>query len=189
MSAGQDGSLRTALKRVATVLKDAGIPFALSGGYASWSRGGPEPEHDVDFVLSEQDVPQALAVLSKAGLRVQHPPEDWLVKVYDEDALVDLIFRPAERVVTHEQLARADELSVDSVCMPVQSATDLLIGKLLVLSEHSCDFSRLFPHARALREQVDWPTLRREVAHSPLARAFLFACEQLGVIPAAEEVS
>ena len=125
----------------------------------------PEPSHDVDFVLLADDVPHALQVLDAAGLRVVEPPEDWLVKVYDGDALVDLIFRPAERPVTREQLDAANEVRVDSVVMPVQSATDLLAAKLLVLNEHYCDFARLFPHVRALREQVDWPALHEVVGH------------------------
>jgi hypothetical protein len=176
-----DSALRDAMKKVATALKGANVPFALSGGYASWARGGPEPVHDVDFVLLEDDVPRAVAVLEGAGMRIAEPPEDWLVKVYDGDALVDLIFRPAERPVTREQLDAANEVRVDSVVMPVQSATDLLAAKLLVLNEHYCDFGRLFPHVRALREQVDWPALHEVVGHSPFARSFLALCGELGI--------
>lgn len=178
-----DEALRGALKRVATTLKAADVPFALTGGYASWARGGPEPVHDADFVLVEEDIPRAVAALADAGLRVEHPPEDWLEKVYDGDCMVDLIFRPADRPVTRAQLARADELRVDSVLMPVLPATDLLASKLLALSEHFCDLGRLFPHARALREQVDWPALRDDVAQWPFARAFLTLCDDLGIPP------
>jgi hypothetical protein len=178
-----DQELRAALKRVATNLKAAGVPFALAGGYASWARGGPEPVHDADFVLVEEDMPRALQALADAGMRVEHPPEDWLEKVYDGNALVDLIFRPADRPVTREQLARADELRVDSVLMPVQPATDILASKVLALSEHFCDMGRLFPHARALREQIDWPALRRDVADWPFARAFLGLCDDLDIPP------
>ena len=179
-----DRALRAAMKKVAVTLKGSNVPFALSGGYASWARGGPEPTHDVDFVLLEEDVPHALQVLETAGLRVAPPPEDWLTKVYDGDCLVDLIFRPGDRPVTREQLDQADELRVDSVVMPVQSATDLLVAKLLVLTEHYCDLTRLFPHVRSLREQVDWPALRRQVGHSPFARAFLQVCDELTLLPA-----
>jgi Uncharacterised nucleotidyltransferase len=182
-----DEELRAALKRVATTLKAAGVPFALAGGYASWARGGPEPAHDADFVLVEEDMPRALQALADAGMRVEHPPEDWLEKVYDGDALVDLIFRPADRPVTREQLARADELRVDSVVMPVQPATDILASKVLALTEHFCDLGRLFPHARALREQIDWPALRREVAGWPFARAFLDLCDDLDIPPREEQ--
>jgi hypothetical protein len=180
--AAADQPMRSALKRVAGILKAESIPFALSGGYASWARGGPEPVHDVDFFLVQDDVPHALHVLGEAGLRVVHPPEDWLEKVYDGDVLVDLIFRPAERSVTREELDRATEVNVDSVLMPVVSATDLLVSKLLVLGEHGCDMAAIFPHARALREQIDWTALRGAVADSPFARACLRLCEELGII-------
>jgi len=54
-------------------------------------------------------------------------------------------------------------------------------AKLLVLNEHYCDFARLFPHVRALREQVDWPALHEVVGHSPFARSFLALCGELGI--------
>jgi hypothetical protein len=88
--------------------------------------------------------------------------------------------------VTREQLDQADEMRVDSVRMPVQSATDLMVAKLLVLNEHYCDLTRLFPHVRALREQVDWPALHRAVERSPFARGFLGLCAELDLIPAPE---
>src|SRR3954447_9870700 len=91
-----DQPLRVAMKKVATALKGANVPFALSGGYASWARGGPEPSLDVDFVLLADDVPHALQVLDAAGLRVVEPPEDWLGKGYDGDAALHLLFRPPE---------------------------------------------------------------------------------------------
>ena len=62
-----DGALRETMKKVAATLKGSNVPFALSGGYASWARGGPEPTHDVDFVLLEGDVPHALQVLEGRG--------------------------------------------------------------------------------------------------------------------------
>ena len=186
MNDGSDSALRIAMKKVAAALKGANVPFALSGGYASWARGGPEPMHDVDFVLLEDDLPHALRVLESVGMRVDEPPEDWLVKVYDGDCLVDLIFAPSDRPVTREQLDQADEMRVDSVRMPVQTATDLMVAKLLVLNEHYCDFARLFPHVRALREQVDWPALQAHVAHSPFARAFLALCGELAILPDAD---
>jgi hypothetical protein len=69
---------REALKRVAVTLKQAGVRFALAGGYAAWAHGAPEPAHDVDFVAQE-DASKAEAVLMAEGLRVEHTPEDWLV--------------------------------------------------------------------------------------------------------------
>ena len=49
------GHLREALKLVAVLLKETGVPFALAGSYGLWARGGPEPDHDVDFMIAEED--------------------------------------------------------------------------------------------------------------------------------------
>jgi predicted nucleotidyltransferase len=184
--AGHPQPTRDALKRVAVALKDAGVPFALAGSYASWARGGPEPNHDVDFLVIADDVDRALKVCHEHGLRIERPPEDWLAKVYDETSghpvLVDLIHRTSGGEVTPEALNRADILEVDAVAMPVISAT-LFVGlRLHALSEHACDFGSLLPHVRALREQVDWPRLRVELAGRPFAEAFLFLCTRLGIL-------
>src|SRR2546421_9987928 len=93
MSVGTDKDLMTTLKRVAAVFKQTGIPFALAGGFAAYARGGTSSDHDVDFLLREQDVDKALHALSEVGFRTVRPPEDWLVKGYDEGLMVDLIFR------------------------------------------------------------------------------------------------
>jgi len=174
-------ALREAMKKVAVELKRAEIPFALAGGYAAFARGGPESDHDVDFYLREDDVQSAEKVLDSAGLRVEYPAEDWLVKVYDGDAMVDLIHSPTDLPVTTELLERADELQVDAVEMPVLSATDLMLSKLLSLREQYCDFAALFPVVRALREQIDWPRLGRETGGNPFAQAFLGLVAELGL--------
>src|SRR3954470_15032701 len=171
------------MKKVAVELKRADIRFALAGGYAAFARGGPESDHDVDFYLRENDVGQAETVLSKAGLRVEHPPEDWLGKVFFDDAMVDLIFRPTAMPVTTEILDRAEPIEVDSVEMPVLAATDLLTSKLLALDEHYCDFSQMFPVARSLREQVDWPAVGSRTRDNAFARAFLQLAADLNVVP------
>jgi hypothetical protein len=130
------------------------------------------------------DIERALKVLTEKGYRAADPPEDWLVKVYDEDRLVDLIYRPSERPVDKAMLDRSDELPVGSVRMPVLPATDLLVNKLLAFAEHYCDFAAVLPLARALREQIDWAAVRAETAASPYAEAFLVLCERLELIPA-----
>jgi hypothetical protein len=180
-------NLREALKRVAVALKESGIPFALIGGYAVWARGGPEPDHDVDFLVADSDADRAANMLTEAGFRVEHPPEDWLFKVYTDGCMVDVIFRdagiPAERAVVED----ASELEVLSVSMPVLSATELVVQKMIAMDEHFCDFSKMLPVARSLREQVDWDRVRAETASNDFAAAFLYLLERLDIIePAAE---
>ncbi len=175
--------MREALKRVAVVLKEGGPPFALVGGYAVWARGGPEPAHDVDFLVAADDAPAAAEHLAKADLRVVQPPEDWLFKVYTDDAMVDVIHRDAGAAATRSVVEDADVIEVLSVRMPVLSATRLLIQKLTALDEHMCDFSRQLPVARALREQVDWRRVREETADNDFAVVFLDLLDRLEVVP------
>ena len=179
----QQEALREALKRTGVVLKEGGIPYALGGGYASWALGGPEPEHDVDFLVAEQDQEHAARVLAEAGLEVVRPPEDWLFKVCCGGAMVDVLFRVGGVPVGHALLERAVDVEVLSVRMQVLDATDVIVSKLVALSEHACDYGKVLPSARALREQVDWERVRSEVEHSPYAAAFLVLVQRLGVAP------
>lgn len=178
-----DEGLAGTLKWVAATLKAADIPFALGGSFAVYAHGGHSSDHDVDFLIREQDKEQALAELAKVGFRVEQPPEDWLVKVYDDDRMVDLIYRPVESPVTDATLHEAEQISVEAIYMPVLSATQLMIHRLLSYSQHYCDFATGLPVARSLREQIDWVRVRRETATSPYAEAFLILLDRLGVVP------
>lgn len=178
----EQANLRRALKVVGVSLKEAGVPFALAGGYALWARGAPEPHHDVDFVVAEPDREQVSELLADRGLRVVQPPEDWLFKAYVDDAMVDLLFRLNGQPVTHALLAESEEMEVESVLLPVLGATRLLQAKLGALDERACDLSKVIPAARAVREQVDWARVADATADNPFAVATLGLLVRLGVI-------
>jgi len=178
-----DEGLVNTLKRVAAVLKQSEIPFALGGSFAVYAHGGHSSDHDVDFVIREQDKERALEELSSVGFEVEQPPEDWLVKVFDEGRMVDLIYRPVDLPVTDETLRDTSMLSVEAINMPVLSATQLMVHKLLSYSQHHCDFATGLPVARSLREQIDWDRVREETAKSPYAEAFLILLDRLDVVP------
>src|SRR5437764_10614769 len=124
MPAAQSDEILTALKRAASALREAGVPFAVGGGLAAWARGGPSTEHDIDLVVKEEDADRALAALEELGMRTERPPEGWLVKAWDGDVLIDLIFRPTGFEVDDRFLARCEELNVHAVPMPVMSMDD-----------------------------------------------------------------
>ncbi|HYG93412.1 MAG TPA: hypothetical protein VD859_07445 [Nocardioides sp.] len=174
--------LREALKLVAVTLKHGEAPFALAGSYGLWARGGPEPDHDVDFMVAEEDAARAKDLLSEEGLDVVDPPEDWLFKVFVDGAMVDVIFRAGSVPITGERFEDAEELEVESVLMPVLSTTVLMSDKLNALEEHACDFGNVLPVARAVREQVDWAVVAEQTKQNPFATAFLFLLEQLGIV-------
>lgn len=176
--------LREALKRVAVVFKEGDLPFALAGSYGLWARGGPEPDHDVDFMVAEEDAARAKELLADSGIEVVEPPEDWLFKAYPSDAMVDVIFRLRGGPLTRERFEGAERIEVESVRMPVLSATVLMADKLGALEEHACDFTAVLPVARAVREQVDWDEVERRTGDNPFAQALLGLLRALAVAPA-----
>ncbi|MEV5711926.1 nucleotidyltransferase [Actinoallomurus sp. NPDC052274] len=176
------GELLETLRKAAAALTDAGIKFALAGGYAAYARGAAPSTHDVDFVLTEDEVEGALSALESVGMRRVEIPEGWLAKVHDDGRTVDLIFRPSGRAVDAALLARAEELNVEAVAMPVLTATDLTVLRLLAFDEKASDFGAYLPVSRALREQVDWPRVIAATADSPYAYAYLTLLHRLRVM-------
>jgi len=173
--------LREALRSTASAFKEHGPRFALAGSYALWAYGAPEPSHDVDFVVAECDVPAAAATLEKTGFRIEHPPEDWLFKACSGDTVVDVLHRVNGVIVEPATLDCAEERVVQAISMPVLPPTTVFIQKLRALTEHYCNFARLLPAARAIREQLDWNRIAAETADNDFAVAFLVLAARLGL--------
>ena len=174
--------LLASMKRVAATFRETDVDFMLAGGLAIWARGGPPTDHDVDLYLRPRDADRALDALADVGLRVERPPEGWLYKAWEGENLVDLIFRPAGGEVDDEYFDRATELEVSALTLLVASADDLLVTKLLAITEQSPDYRAILEISRALREQVDWDHVEVRTSSSPFARAFFTLGEGLGIV-------
>lgn len=170
------------LKRAAAALRQADIDFALAGSVACWARGGPSPCNDLDIAIRPEQVDGAEAALEAAGMRTERPPEGWLLKAWDDDVLVDLIWEFEGDASIEALLARADDMAVQAVHVSVLALDDVLVSKLCALDEHALDLAGLLAIARSLREQVGWSEVRERTAKSAYARAFLTLLEQLDVI-------
>ena len=174
--------LRDALKHAASALKAHGPEFALAGSYALWAYGGPEPVHDVDFVVAEADTEAAALTLEKAGFRIERTPEDWLFKAcVEQQFVIDVLHRLNGTPVDADVIAGAEELDVLAIRMRVLSPTHVITEKLNSLTEHHCDFAALLPAVRAVRERVDWDQLRADAGENDFAVAFLVLAERLGL--------
>jgi predicted nucleotidyltransferase len=185
----QVDKLVEAMKHAGAALRDADIRFALAGGLACWARGGPATDHDVDFLVKPEDAEAAEKALSRAGLRPERPPEDWLLKAHHDDVVVDLIFRPSSGPVTDEMLDRAEIREVMAMRLPVMSLEDVLVTKLLALTEQEPDFGAVLEIARTLREQIHWDEVREQTTSSPFAKAFFTLIEELGIYPSRAEAA
>src|SRR3954451_474880 len=170
------------LKRSAAALRDAGVPFLVAGGVASWVRGGPDTDHDLDFVVKPADADRALAALEEAGLRPEKPPEEWLYKAFDGDIMVDLIFSPAGLEITDEVIERGEEREVEAMTMRVMTSEDLLVSKRMAMTEHTINYRSCLEIARALREQIDFEDVRERTRDLPFGRDFFVIAEGLEIV-------
>lgn len=176
------GPILATLRKCVALLREAEIPFLVGGSLAAWARGGPEVTNDLDLMIRRQDAERALELLVGAGMRPERPPEEWLLKAWDGDVLVDLIFCTVEGEITDEQIARGEQMTVTSVAMNVLRLEDMFALRLQTLNEHYLDYAALLKMARALREQVDWDAVRARVRHTPYGRAFFTMLEGLEVV-------
>jgi predicted nucleotidyltransferase len=174
--------LLEAMKKAAGILRDADVPFVLGGGLACWARGAPKTEHDVDFLVKPADAERAVEVLEHAGLRTERPPEGWLLKAYDDGVLIDLIFDPNGGRIDDDLFARAEEMEVHATRLKVAALEDVLVQKLLALSEQNPDYSSVLELARSLREQVDWDDVRTRTEESPFAKGFFTLLDELQIV-------
>ncbi|HEX2302264.1 MAG TPA: nucleotidyltransferase [Gaiella sp.] len=177
------------MKKAAGALRNADVEFLLGGGLAAWARGGPPTDHDVDFLVREQDVERAVEALEGAGMRTERPPEGWLVKAFDGEILVDLIFHPAGGPVDDEYFARASLVEVAALPLLVASVDDVLATKLLAMNEQDPDFRPVLEIARSLREQIDWEAVREQVGEAPFGAAFFTLVERLRILPDAVQAT
>jgi hypothetical protein len=174
-----------AMKSAAGILQQAEIPFVLGGGLSAWARGGPKSEHDVDLLLRPEDAERAIAAFEAAGWKTARPPEGWLYKTWHENgALVDLIFNPASGPITDEMIERAPIAEVMALRVSVSTLEDVMTAKLMAITEQEPDYGAALEWARALREQIDWDTVRRRTEASPFAKAFFTLVEALGIVDA-----
>ena len=117
-------------------------------------------------------------------MRAERPPEHWLVKAWDGNVLVDLIYEPSGLLIDDDVFARAEELDVYALRIQVMPLEDVLVTKLHAMGEHQLDYESVLEVARTLREQIDWHDVRSRTADSAYARAFFTLVEELGVVEA-----
>jgi hypothetical protein len=185
MSKGEAGfgDIERTLRQAAAALKEEDVPFMLGGSLAVFARGGPESCNDLDLIVKPDDAQRALDVLLGIGMLREDPPEDWLLKAWDGDVLVDLIFAPLGLRIDDQLFGTADHMSVFSIHMAVMRLEDVLATKLMSMNDHYLDYEGLLKLVRSVREQVDWDEVRDRTRSSPYARAFFALLDELDVVP------
>jgi hypothetical protein len=132
-------------------------------------------------VVAEDDTELAAATLAEAGFDVERTVEDWLFKAHLDGAVVDVLHRLNGVPVDGVLLDAAEQFDVLAIRTPVLAPTAVVIQKLRALDEHHCDFAKLLPSVRAVRERLDWPLIRTETDGNDFAVAFLLLADRLGL--------
>jgi hypothetical protein len=178
--------LEATLKRAVAALENERIPYLLGGSLASWARGGPQTRNDLDLMVRPEHAEQALSALERAGMRPDRPPEEWLLKAWDGDVLVDVIFHPSGLELNDDVFARGERLRILGMNVDVLAIEDVVTTKLMAIDERAIRYEGLLQIARALREQIDWAAVRQRTASSPFSRPFFVLLEELGILAGTE---
>ena len=99
---------------------------------------------------------------------------------------VDILVKPDDAERAQQALAAAGmrpEKPPESWLLKAYDE-DVLVQKLLALTEQDPDFRSVLELARSLREQVDWAEVRERTRESPFANAYFTLLDGLDIVPA-----
>jgi hypothetical protein len=103
------GPVDEVLARVARILRDAKVPFAVAGGFAVIEHGYERFTKDVDLLVRADDLIRAMDTLRAAGFRGQRTPIGARMRDERTAVIVDLVgtaFDADERALARSRRAR-----------------------------------------------------------------------------------
>ena len=131
--------LQTTLVDIVRVLEEEGISFALIGGQATSLRGQERVTADIDLVIAV-DVQRALTLMPKLSRGNFRPLFDDIAEVVERSFILPVRHRATNIKVDlalglsgfeRQVIARAESVELAGCRLPVATAEDLLIMKVL----------------------------------------------------------
>jgi hypothetical protein len=154
----------TVLEKLTAALDEAGVRYALIGGFAMALRGVQRATMDLDFILLLQDLERAHRILESLGYRRGFTSENVSHYTSDEFSLgrVDLLH--AFRGPTLSMLDRAERLAITaSLDIPVVQVEDIIGLKIQATvndpTRHASDWADirlLIEHCASTRKPLNW---------------------------------
>jgi predicted nucleotidyltransferase len=144
-------------------LLEAGVPFAVSGGFAFHHHTGIwRTTKDLDLVLTPGAVPEAFRVLVEEGFETYVQDPVWLAKARRGDYFVDLITGVGNATLTVEQswIDRATQERVLGIQCKVLRVEEMIASKLFVTRRERFDGADIAHLLRARARGLDWDRLR-----------------------------
>ena len=114
------GPVDETLARVGSILREAGIPFAIAGGFAVIEHGYERFTKDVDLLVYARDLSRAMKVLRATGFRGGRTPIG--ARMRDEQTSVDVdllgtAFEGDERALARAGGARLPVIPVEHLVL------------------------------------------------------------------------
>lgn len=165
--ADDDETFRAVLAEVVEAVEEEGIPYLAIGGLANATFGRPRPTKDIDLLVKPEDAERCLKTLESAGFETEDPKEDWLLKAYKDDVLVDVIVRIHNSIyLDDDMIARAKHHQLKGTTIKVVPAEDFIVMQACT---HSEDTPHYWYNALTViaSTDIDWEYVIRRSSHGP----------------------
>ncbi len=164
------------------VVRGAGIPFMLGGGFAlATFTGRWRDTKDIDFYIHPADRDRTVAALSAAGFEdyFSRLPYDrkWIYRSTKQDVIVDIIWSMANQRAQVDPVwfERAESVMLRDQQVLVLPREEFMWCKLYILQRDHCDWTDLFNLVYAAGAEIDWDHLLDRLGEqdTPLLKAML----------------
>lgn len=165
--ADDDETFRSVLDDVVRALEDEDVPYLAIGGLATATYGRPRPTKDIDVFVKPEDAERSLKALEQAGFSTEEPKEDWLLKAYKDDVLVDVIFRIHNSIyLDDDMIAKGRRHQLKGTTIKVVPAEDFIVMQACT---HSEDTPHYWYNALTViaNSEIDWDYVIRRSSHGP----------------------
>jgi predicted nucleotidyltransferase len=165
--ADDDRTFRSVLSDVVQAVEDEALPYLAIGGLASATYGRPRPTKDIDVFVKPEDAERCLKTLEAAGFSTEEPKEDWLLKAYKSEVLVDVIFRIHNSIyLDDDMIAKARRHQLKGTTIKVVPAEDFIVMQAVT---HSEDTPHYWYNALTViaSSEIDWDYVIRRSSHGP----------------------
>jgi predicted nucleotidyltransferase len=186
--ADDDATFRGVLADVVEAVEGEGVPYLAIGGLASATFGRPRPTKDIDVFVKPEDAERSVKALESAGFTTETPKEDWLLKAYKNDVLVDVIFRIHNSIfLDDDMIARARRHELKGATIKVVPAEDFIVMQAVT---HSEDTPHYWYNALTViaSSEMDWDYVIRRSSHGPRRVLSLLLYAQSNDLPVPDQV-
>jgi len=144
---------------VLAILDHAGVRFLLGGAFALYRYTGVARfTKDFDIFALRSDRDRILRLLREAGYRTEVTFAHWLAKVYNDDALVDVIYSSGNGVAEVDEAWFEHAVADVVLGNPVRliPPEEMIWSKAFIMERERYDGADVAHLIRALAEKLDW---------------------------------